>query len=89
MEKSTEPNESGLEQGINEASEISTSKKIDQEKEKSEAVTESEPTQAPIQFDTLELIDYPGILKNMVQADNWMKSGKEIQEVKNAAKTAA
>ena len=81
MEKSTEPNESGLEQGINEASEISTSNEIDQEKEKSQAVTESEPTQAPIQFDTLELIDYPGILKKLVQADNWMKSGKEIQEV--------
>ena len=81
MEKSTEPNESMQEEGINEASEISTSRERKAPATEPQAVPEVKPNKAQLNFDTLELAAYADILKKMIHADDWSKKGKEIQEV--------
>ena len=81
MEKSTEPNESLEEKGIKEASEINAA----QEEKKSESTTPDLPKNdtivTKIDFDKLELEDYSAVLKKMIHSDQWIKRGKEIQEV--------
>ena len=81
MEKSTEPNESKQEEGINEASEISTSQEEQVQTTKPQTVPEVKPIKTQINFDTLELEAYVDILKKMIHANDWSKKGKEIQEV--------
>lgn len=81
MEKSTEPNKSLEEKGIKEASDIN----IIKEDKKSEPippdVPENNTTITKIDFDRLELEEYPAVLKKMIHSDKWIKTGKEIQEV--------
>ncbi|MDG1058390.1 MAG: DUF349 domain-containing protein [Flavobacteriaceae bacterium] len=81
MEKSTEPNESKQEEGINEASEIITGQEEKAPKTEPQTVPEVKPIKTQLNFDTLELDAYADILKKMIHADDWSKKGKEIQEV--------
>lgn len=81
MEKSTEPNESKQEEGINEASEISTSQEEKAPTTEPQTVPKVKPIKTQLNFDTLELDAYANILKKMIHADDWSKKGKEIQEV--------
>ena len=81
MEKSTEPNESKQEEGINEASEISTSQEEQAPTTEPQTVPEVKPIKTQLNFDTLELEAYVDILKKMIHADDWSKKGKEIQEI--------
>ena len=81
MEKSTEPNESKQEEGINEASEISTSQEEQSKTTEPKTVPEDKTTQTKINFDSLELEAYTDVLKKMIHASDWTKKGKEIQEV--------
>ncbi|PSR09178.1 MAG: hypothetical protein C7M88_07455, partial [Candidatus Arcticimaribacter sp.] len=81
MEKSTEPNESKQEEGINGASEISTSQEEQTPTTEPQTVPEVKPIKTQLNFDTLELEAYADILKKMIHADDWPKKGKEIQEI--------
>ena len=81
MEKSTEPNESKQEEGINEALEISTSQEEQVQTTEPQTVPEVKPIKTQLNFDTLELEAYVNILKKMIHAQDWSKKGKEIQEV--------
>ena len=81
MEKSTEPNESKQEEGINEASEIITSQEEQVQTTEPQTVPEVKPIKTQINFDTLELEAYVDILKKMIHASDWSRKGKEIQEV--------
>ena len=78
MEKSTEPNESNLENKVNETSEIKTNK---QEDNPVANETEISPIVLQLNFETLELEAYPSALKKMIHASDWAKHGKEIQEL--------
>jgi hypothetical protein len=73
MEKSTEPNESKQEEGINEASEISTSQEEKAPTTEPQTVPEVKPIKTQLNFDTLELDAYANILKKMIHADDWSK----------------
>ena len=81
MEKFTEPNESKQEEGITEASEISTSQEEQAPTTEPQTVPEVKPIKTQLNFDTLELEAYVDILKKMIHANDWSKKGKEIQEV--------
>ena len=76
MEKSTEPSESKQEEGINEASEISTSQEEKAPITEPQTVPEVKPIKTQLNFDTLELDSYADILKKMIHADDWSKKGK-------------
>ena len=79
MEKPTEPNESNLEEGLNKTSEINTDKS--EEKQVHEPETGNKTVKTKIDFDALELEGYPEVLKKLISSDQWIKKGKEIQEV--------
>ena len=79
MEKPTEPNESNLEEGLNKTSEINTDKS--EEKQVHEPETGNKTVKTKIDFDALELEAYPEVLKKLISSDQWIKKGKEIQEV--------
>jgi len=81
MEKSTEPNESKQEEGINEASEIITSQEEQAPTTEPQTVPEVKPIKTQLNFDTPKLEAYADILKKMIHADDWSKKGKQIQEV--------
>ena len=81
MEKSTEPNESKQEEGINEASEIRTSQEEQVQIMEPQTVPEVKPIKTQLNFDTLELVAYADILKKMIHADDWSKKGNEIKEL--------
>jgi len=76
MEKSTEPNESKQEEGINEASEISTSQEEQSKTTEPKTVPEDKTTQTKINFDSLKLEAYTDVLKKMIHASDWTKKGK-------------
>lgn len=79
MEKPTESNESNLEEGLNKTSEINTDKS--EEKQVHEPETGNKTVKTKIDFDALELEGYPEVLKKLISSDQWIKKGKEIQEV--------
>ena len=81
MEKSTEPNESSLENGVNEASEINTKQEEQTPSTEADTQTKAPQTRVELKFDTLDLDAYPESLKKMIHAGDWAKNGKEIQEV--------
>ncbi|MDO7592375.1 MAG: DUF349 domain-containing protein [Flavobacteriaceae bacterium] len=81
MEKSTEPNESLEEKGIKEASEINAAQEEKKSEPTSPNVSENDAIVTKIDFDKLELEDYPAVLNKMIHSDQWIKTGKEIQEV--------
>ena len=66
MEKSTEPNESKQEEGINEASEISTSQEEQAPTTEPQTVPEVKPIKTQLNFDTPRLEAYADILKKMI-----------------------
>ena len=79
MEKPTEPNESNLEEGLNKTSEINTGKS--EEKQVHEPQAGNKTVKTIIDFDALELEAYPEVLKKLISSEQWIKKGKEIQEV--------
>ena len=79
MEKPTEPNESNLEEGLNKTSEINTGKS--EEKQVHEPQAGNKTVKTKIDFDALELEAYPEVLKKLISSEQWIKKGKEIQEV--------
>ena len=79
MEKPTESNESNLEEGLNKTSEINTDKS--EEKQVHKPKTGNKTVKTKIDFDALELEAYPEVLKKLISSDQWIKKGKEIQEV--------
>ncbi len=81
MEKSTEPNESIEVKGIKEASEINAVQEEKKSETKPPDVIKNDTTFTKIDFDKLELNDYPAVLKKMIHSGQWFKIGKEIQEV--------
>ena len=81
MEKSTEPNESKQEEGINEASEIITSQEEQVQTMGPQTVPEVKPIKTQLNFDTLELEAYVDIFKKMIYANDWSKKEKKFKKL--------
>ena len=79
MEKPTEPNESNLKEGLIKTSEINTGKS--EEKQVHEPQAGNKTVKKKIDFDALKLEVYPEVLKKLISSEQWIKKGKEIQEV--------